>query len=85
MSAEKRSDWTSPQTLLAMLGMVGMGFASFQGFQKDTGDALIEMRTRIVSLEDKVEKLELRAEVVSKTEAETNLRLDRIERRRGGE
>ncbi len=52
MTAPKtRSDWTSPQTMLAALGMIGMGFASYTAFQRDSGIQIARLDERVKTLE----------------------------------
>jgi outer membrane murein-binding lipoprotein Lpp len=54
----QKTDWLSPQNLLALLGMAGMVLMSYQSFRDDTRDKIGELRTAVAVLNAKVERLE---------------------------
>lgn len=80
--APKRSDWFTPQTILPVLGMLGMGYASYTTFQRDTSDKVAALEYRVTASEKVIAAHDLLLTSHGNFNAEANLRLDRLERRK---
>ncbi len=82
-NAPERTDrlaiWLSPSTILPILGMVGMGYASYTTFQRDTSGKVAELEWRVAASERRLAAQEASITDDSKFNAEANLRLTLLE------
>lgn len=53
-AAPRTNRWFEPQTLVGIIGLLGIGYTSYRDFQSDMGDRVNNLTVRIAVLETQV-------------------------------
>lgn len=78
---QKKTEWLTPQNMIALLGM-GLAVAgSVQAFQQDASKRIDKAEFRLDAAEKAASRNDSRLDNIDKAGVEMNLRLDRLERR----
>lgn len=75
----RRSEWLTPQNMIALAGMAMAVWASIQAFQRDTEGRVIRAEGRLERLETDSAEVKARITALERAQNETNLRVDRLE------
>jgi len=78
----RRNEWLAPANVLAVFGMLGMAFASYQTFQRDTSERVVKLEYRLDADERTMAILQAARDDQAKVNNDLAIRLDRLERRR---
>lgn len=75
-----KSEWTKPGPLLAILGWLGLAFASYNSFKEASAKSVQEAIWRIEAVEKKNDEQEAHLKSTDGYVADHGLRIDRLER-----
>lgn len=80
MPPTKKTEWLSPQNLIAILGFFGMAFTSYTAFREGTASQIADLKFRLSAAEKMADRNDARLDAHDKAGVEILLRLDRLER-----